>query len=168
MPCDITIKSYTIDKCRLSNSTARGLKNHPESRKSVGKSDADTFCLPAGDCRRKNSRRTIFDHISSQTPLPPPQSRTIQFVLPPTAGGWLSFKIFLRFQSSDVQSRCRFSLFLLFHLFEDGYDHVEGRPLARVLVHADPDELGHVARHARGDLQPQALGGDLRRGKLGA
>ena len=57
---------------------------------------------------------------------------------------------------------------LLLHLLEDGDDLVEGWPLARVLVHADPDELGHVRAHPGADVQPQPLGGDPHAGLHGA
>ena len=49
------------------------------------------------------------------------------------------------------------------HLLQDRYDLVKGWPLARVLVHADLDELGHVGGEAGGDVDAEALGGDLRR-----
>ena len=48
---------------------------------------------------------------------------------------------------------------LFLHLLKDRDDLLEGGPLARVLVHADPDELGHVGAHAGADVQPQPLGG---------
>ena len=65
------------------------------------------------------------------------------------------------------------SLFL--HLFKDGYDLLECWSLSRVLVHADPDELGHVGAHPGADIESQALGGyshaglhggELREGEL--
>ena len=54
-----------------------------------------------------------------------------------------------------------FVYILLPHLLQDGDDLLEGGPLAGVLVHADPDQLGHVRGDARGDLNSQALGGNL-------
>ena len=44
-----------------------------------------------------------------------------------------------------------------FHLLEDGYDHVEARPLRRVLVHADLDQARHVRRDAGGNRHAQVL-----------
>ena len=46
---------------------------------------------------------------------------------------------------------------LFLHLLKDRDDLLKGWPLARVLVHADPDELGHVWAHAGADVQPQPL-----------
>ena len=48
------------------------------------------------------------------------------------------------------------------HLFQDGDDLLKGRPLSRVLVHADSDELRHVGRDAhRVHVKPQSLCRDL-------
>ena len=50
---------------------------------------------------------------------------------------------------------------LLLHLLEDRNDHVKSRSLARILIHADPDQLGHVWGHPGADVQPQSLRGNL-------
>ena len=67
------------------------------------------------------------------------------------------------------------SEWLFLHLLKDGDDLLKGGPLARVLIHADPDELGHVGAHTGADVQPQPLsgyphaglhGGEVREGHL--
>lgn len=43
------------------------------------------------------------------------------------------------------------------HLLQDREDHVEGRPLARVLIHTDADQFGDVGGDARRNVDPQTL-----------
>jgi len=46
---------------------------------------------------------------------------------------------------------------LVFHLLQDGDDHVKAGPLAWFLVHADLDESGHVRSDAGWDADAEAF-----------
>lgn len=51
---------------------------------------------------------------------------------------------------------------LAFHLVKDRHNHIEGRSLARILIHANSNELCKMRRNARRNADAQIFQSDLK------